>query len=434
VNATDVAPAAKRRQATQRILAAALDVGVAKTVCLAAPVDPDFRRPRRSFDALGVGLQSASPTGVPRDFDDCARSIRIAVDEAERGVEAAVHEVAAAYSGPGLQSRIVIGRARIRSGAAAVRDAEDALTAALQSVGPGKVVLHVTPLGYAVDGGRSRSDPRGVRGRVLAAEACVVTAPAEAVEALRQCIRAAGVEPVEVAAGPYAAALGVTTEDERKLGVMVVDLGAGGTGLACLCDDGLALVDHVPAGAARMTRELANQLEATYASAERAKLLHGVVGGTYDSREAIAAPRLGRDGRLEPQVVARQAFADVLAPRFREILLMAWARLKKAGLPAHRTPQRVVLVGGGARICGAREAAQELLGLPVRIGHPIGVADLGSARAGPAFATAAGLMRWRFDRPPEACISQTSEPSLKEVGAGARSAVFRAWTWLKENF
>lgn len=425
-----------RVEKSKAFLAAALDVGVSKTVCLAAPMSCTAPgQYGRALDVIGAGIQSAAALGQAADFNSCARAIRIAVDEAERGAETAIHQVVASYSGPGLCARIVRGEVRVKGKEVGVREAQAALAAAIHSSpAPGKAALHVAPLGYSVDGGRLITDPRGLEARTLGVEACVVTAPAQAIEALRQCIRAAGVEPHEVVAGPYAAALAATTDEERAEGVLALDIGAGGIGLAAMCAEGVAHVEHVAIGGARMTRELARKLNATFAAAERAKLLHGVVGGPFDAREAVEAPRLGADGRLEAQIVAKKDFYDVLAPRFREALLLARTKLNDARLEEHRAPRRCVLLGGGARMPGARELAQECLGLPVRVGHPLGLNQFDTARSGPAIAAAAGLLRWRLDRPPEAAEAQPYEPTLREVSGAVAAAASRAWSWLKENF
>ncbi len=429
--ALDLAPAPERAK-TYAGLAAALDVGAGKIACLAAPSAASGGA-GRALEIIGAGVQGVSLDGA--DFDSCARAIRIVVDEAERGAEASIHDVVASYSGPGLHARIIRGQTKVRGGEIGVRDAQAALAAAIHgSPSPGKAALHVAPLGYSVDGGPLTPDPRGRQGGSLAVEACVVTAPGHAVEALRQCIRAAGLEPSEIVAAPYAAALAVTTEEERAEGVLVIDLGAGGAGLACLCAEGLVHVDHVAIGGARMTRDLAKALGAPAPAAERAKLLHGLVGGAYDPREALEAPRLGADGRLEGCVVERKTFFEALAPRFREAILLARARVMDAHLGPARAPRKAVLVGGGAQLAGARELAQELLSMPVRIGRPLDVDGMECARAGPAFAVAAGLVRWRLERPPEAGGAQPYEPTMREVSGAAVAAASRAWSWLKDNF
>ncbi|MGE0828142.1 MAG: cell division protein FtsA [Hyphomonadaceae bacterium] len=421
-----------RIERSKEVLAAVLDVGAAKTVCLAAPMSCTAPGQHgRALDLAGVGYQAAPATGQA-DFDACARAIRIAIDEAERGADAAIHEIISAYSGPGLSSRIIRGQARVRGQEVGVREAQAALAAAIHSApAPGRAALHVAPLGYSIDGGAMTADPRGMQGNVLTVEACLVTAPAAAVQALRQCIRAAGVEPAEIVASPYAAALGAVSDDERAHGVLVIDMGAGGVGAAVISPEGLAYVDHIGLGGAKLTRALAKKLNAPFAAAERAKLLHGVVGGPYDPREVVETPTFGADGRLEGRMAPKSLFFEALGPRFQESLLSIRARLMEAGLSPSRQPQRAVLTGGGAQIPGAREIAQEALGLPTRIGRPIGLNDLD---AGPAFSVSAGLLRWRLDRPPEASEPEEYEPSLREVGQAACQAASRAWSWLKENF
>ncbi|MBL8551134.1 MAG: cell division protein FtsA [Hyphomonadaceae bacterium] len=422
-----VAPEQALKKPAQSAVAAALDVGMSKTVCLVAPVRA-MAQP--TLDLVGAGMQGSAGG----DFDACARAIRIAVDEAERSAGTPIQETAVSYSGPGLASRIIQGRARVRGPEIGVRDVQSALAAGLQAApSPGQCALHVVPLFYSVDGGAPVVDPRGLKGADLFVEACLVTAPAEAIEALRACVRAAILAPKEIVAAPYAAALAVTTEEERADGVLVLDLGAGGAGIACLSPEGLVLAEQIPIGGARLTKALAKKIGATFAAAERAKMLYGVVGGAFDPREALEAPRVGKDGRLEANLVQRGDFCDALGPRFQEILMTARARVADARLAPHRVPKRAVLTGGGALIGGAREVGAEALGMPVRIGRPIGVMEEAS-RAGPAFAAASGLLRWRLEQPADAAESCAYEPGVREIGAAACAAASRAWSWLKENF
>lgn len=434
--ALDLAGAPARAARAKSFIAAALDVGVSKTVCLAAPMSCTAPGGRgRSLDVLGAGILNARAPGAGEDFESCARVVRIAIDEAERGADSVIHEVVASYSGPGLAARIACGQTKVRGQSVGVREAQAALAAAIHAApAPGRAALHVAPLGYRVDDGPLTPDPRGLEGRVLRVEVCIVTAPAAAIEALRQCIRAAGVEPAEIVAGPYAAGLAAVTEEERAEGVLVVDMGAGGAGFAVLAAEGVTHVSQVPVGGVRMTRALARRLNATFAAAERAKLLHGAVGGSFDPREAIETPRIGADGRLEAQIVAKKDFVETLQPIFREALLQVRARLADARLEPHRAPQRAVLVGGCARMPGAREFAHECLGMPVRIGGPMGLNQFDTARLGAAACAAAGLLRWRLDRPADVSEARPYEPTLRDIGAGAAAAASRAWSWLKENF
>ncbi len=429
---TNQAPAARYP------LTAALDVGVSKTVCLAARRDPVLDlHPERPLRIQGVGAQSAPAiaSGKPADFDACARAIRVAIDQAERMAGEAITHVTAAYSGPGLSSRVVRGAARVRGQSIAERDRRAALNAALQAApAPARTILYAAPLRYWIDDAGPTREVDGLPGRMLAVEACIVTAPRDHIDALAACIRDAGVEVEDIIAAPYAAGLGALTRDERREGALVLDLGAGATGLSVFAAEGLVHAESVPMGGVRMTRDLAHKLETTFAAAERAKLVYGVVGRNVDPMETIEAPRLGPDGRLEAARALRGAIAETLHPRFHEILLSVRDRLAGAALTGPQGPGRAVLIGGVAMMPGARELAADILGMPVRIGQPFELCGFENGEAGPSFASAAGMLRWRLDHAELEPGAEPQEATLWEAAAAMRAAASRAWDWLHRNF
>ncbi|MBN8607887.1 MAG: cell division protein FtsA [Caulobacterales bacterium] len=419
-------------------LVAALDVGVSKTVCLAARRDPVLEmHPERPMRVLGIGHQTAPAiaSGKPADFDACARAIQVAIEEASLMAGAAVKRVVAAYSGPGLASRIVRGAVRVKGAAVSGRDIDAVINAAaLASPTPQLTILHIEPLRYMIDDGEGIADPYGLPCKMLAVEACVVTAPAEAISALKMCVRAAGAEVEEIVAGPQAAALAVMTDEERDMGALLVDLGAGSIGLAAYAGEGLVYTETVAAGGVRLTRDLAAKLQTTFAAAERVKLHFGAVGNSCDPREAVQAPKLGLDGRLEAATTLRGVIVDTLTPRLTEMLLLARQQLSRAGFSGAGGPQRAVLVGGGAQIPGVRELAAEILGMPVRLGRPLDLCGFDHGEAGPAFAASAGLLRHRFDNPSLEDVDDHFQPSLAHVAGLMRDTMGKAWTWLRDNF
>lgn len=419
-------------------LIAALDVGISKTTCLAARRDPVLdMHPDRPMRVLGVGVQSAPAmaSGKAADFDACARAIRVAIEEAQFMAGAPIVRVTASYSGPGLKAAVARATVRVRGNLIADRDLSAALAAAAKSVaGPDQTVLHVEPLRYVIDEDEPTLDPVGEPGKRLTAEACVVTAPEAALTDLRACIRQAGVEVEEIVAGPLAAGVSVLAEEERNAGALMLDFGAGALGIAVFAEEGLVHAETLPMGGVRLTRELAKRLDTTFAAAERVKLTYGVVGSNFDPRDAVPAPRLGPDGRLEQAATLRGVLAETLAPRFHEMLTAARYRLIKAGFAGATGPHRAVLVGGGAQLPGAREMAAEILGMPVRIGRPFDLSGFDHAEAGPGFAVAAGLLRWRFDRPGLDDVEASFAPSLAEAAQAMRDAAGRALHWLRDNF
>lgn len=419
-------------------LVAVLDVGVSKTVCLAARRDPVLdMHPERPLRVLGVGHQTAPAiaSGKPADFDACARAIQVAIDEAAAMAGAPISRVVASYSGPGVSSRIVRGAVRVKGSVIGGRDVENALTAAMQAAPtPQLSFLHVEPLHYSIDDGENIDDPHGHPGKMLVVEACIVTAPTEAINALKSCVRFSGAEVEELIAAPKAAALAALTQEEREQGAVVIDLGAGATGMAAYARDTLVYCETLPIGGVRLTRDLAAKLQTTFAAAERVKLHFGAVANACDPREAIAAPKLGLDGRLEAATALRGTIADTLTPRLYEILLMARDRLVRAGLTGDDGPKRVVLVGGGAMMPGVRDLAVEALGMPVRLGRPFELCGFDHSDAGPAYATGAGLLRLRLDAPVHAAADDDAHASLAQAAASVRNAVHGMWNWLRENF
>ena len=153
-----------------------------------------------------------------------------------------------------------------------------------------------------------------------------------------------------------------------------------------------------------------------------------------DPREAVAAPKLGADGRLEAATALRGAIADTLTPRLYEMLLMVRDRLARAGLTGGDGPQRVVLVGGGAMMPGVRELAVEALGVPVRLGRPFELCGFDHSDVGPDYATTAGLLRHRLDAPALDLVDDGFHPSLSQAAATVRNTVHGMWAWLRENF
>jgi cell division protein FtsA len=419
-------------------LTAALDVGVSKTVCLATRRDPILEmHPERPLRVLGVGVQTAPAvaSGKAADFDACARSIRVAIEEAAAMAGAPIARVVASYSGPGMAARVVRGTTRIRGKAIGEHDLEAAMHAAIQAApSPQRSCLHVEPLSYSIDGGPTIEDPRGLAGKMLSVEACVVTAPTDALNALKACIMQAGVDVEEIVAGPKAAGLAVLTPEERAGGAVVIDMGGGAIGLAAFNGEALVHAETINVGGVRLTRDLAMRLETTFAAAERVKLHFGAVTGACDPREAVQAPKLGPDGRLEASTALRGVIADTLSPRLAEMLIAVRDRLARAGFVEDNAPTRAVLVGGVSQIPGVRALAAEALGMPVRVGRPLQLCGFEHGEAGPAYAAAAGLLRWRLDNPTLDDVDHDFQPSLSELGRAMRGGVSSAWTWLRENF
>lgn len=411
---------------------AALDIGSSKVTCLISRrADATDGEPR----VAGAGMQTTKGvrSGAVVDLDALERSIRLAVEQAERAADLRIADVVLGVSGPDIRSEVVRAKLPLNGREVTQQHLVSARAAALESFNSaGREILHSAPLGFAVDGASGVRDPRGMFADTLTASCVVVSAPTPGLRNIVQCVARAHLQPTAILAAPYAAGLAVLVEDEAEHGAMVVDFGAGVTAAAAFSDGGLIHVVTMPMGGGRVTKDLADGFGTTFAAAERMKTAHGAVGLTeIDALEMVDAPRVGPDGRLEAAQCSRAALAQVLRPRIEEVFELLDERICKASAAGRPLPRRIVLTGGGSQLAGLRELAEDVFRAPVRLAKPVNVKGLGETYSSPAFAAAAGLLRWELMGAPDASRGSVERPAHPETGAG----MFRRVAgWLQENF
>jgi cell division protein FtsA len=231
-------------------------------------------------------------------------------------------------------------------------------------------------------------------------------------------------------ASPYVAGLSVLADDEADLGSAVIDMGAGTTTMAvfsaghCVHASGFAL------GGYHVTMDIARGLNARIVDAERIKTFYGsVLTGGSDERDMITIPPVGDDDREAPQFVSRASLVRIIKPRVEEILEMVRDRLAASSFAAEPRG-RVVLTGGASQLSGLPELAARILGRPLRIGRPLGIAGLPDAAKGPAFAVAAGLLVY-----PQAAHLEHFEPRrTRHLMTGTGGYINKVGRWLRESF
>ena len=354
----------RERSAGAPVLAA-IDIGAGKVACLIATAALD---PEHPVDMIGVGSLAARRGDEP---EARARLARVAIDRAMRTAGDVAPPFAAAYGGPDLVSVRATGAVRLKRGEVGPRDVTGAIAAARAEVAlSGRRLLHAAPIQYSIDDGAPVIDPRGLAGATLTAEVCLTHAPADAVAALEAALETACARPAFLVAAPFAAGHGVLTAEEREAGAIVIDLGESGAGIAVFRHGGLIHAETVAGGGARLTLDLAARLNTSFAVAERAKLLHGGLTGDHEIADAVEVPVIGHDGRLEPGMALRGAFAEALTPRLEEIFTRIAARLAAVGEDVGGLG--VALTGGVSQTPGLRTFAARALQRPVRIAQPAG--------------------------------------------------------------
>ena len=410
---------------------AVLDLGGTKTICLIAKCDP---ADPNAFTLLGAGHQSSRgiKNGAVIDMEGLERSIRLAVEDAEREAGEAISSVYVAVSSARITCDPVRAEIDTNGQELSPRHMEKVVQAATGQFDPSnRELLHALPAGFAIDGNDGVRDPRGMFAERLGVTVNMVSMPSAAFKNLMTCVSRAHLDIEGVAAAPLVSALSVLVDDEIDNGAICIDMGGSSTGFSVHVAGGVSDLGCLPVGGAHVTSDMAQGLGTTFPAAERIKTLSGSVLRTSDDgREMVDAPRIGDDGRLQGSKVARKDLIDVIEPRLEETFEMLAKRLDES--PAARNmPRRAVLTGGASQLPGVRELAARTLGIPVRLGRPIRAENLGESYAKATFSTASGLLDWALKGDRERAMAGGA---FRTDEAQQHGMVGRAIGWLKDNF
>jgi cell division protein FtsA len=379
------------RPATRTAPLAVLDIGTSKLCCFIA-------RPRagRGFAVIGRGYQVADGIrgGDITDAEAADAALRAVLHEAEEQAGERLREVAVTLSGGRPRSSHVRVTAELAGRTVTDEDLSRLLRLAHDRIEDDRrAVVHVVPLAVTIDGGRPLVDARGMSGQQLEILAHVVTLRREALHDVLAVLDRSHVAVRGIAVASYAAGLGCLTADELDRGCLLLDMGAGTTGISLFADGQIAVVDQVPYGGDHVTGDLAFGLSTTRAHAERIKSLYGsVLWRACDDNQRIAVPLIGDSAHHPTGEVPRTRLTQIARARVEEILDLVEQRLGEAGeLVAACPPRSVVLTGGASEIEGLAELTQERFGLPTRLGRPDADCGVGPDM-GPCCASVSGAL------------------------------------------
>jgi cell division protein FtsA len=427
-------PIAPRRT----LVVAALDIGSSKVVCLIGrlrPHGPQQALTRRShaIEVIGFGhtLARGTKAGTVVNLAQAEDAIRRAVDAAERMASVEIESVVLSISSGRPASELFAAEIAIVGSAVSENDIARVLAAGSRhSLRDGRAILHSLPVGYSIDGVNGIRDPRGMLGTRFGVDMHVATTDVGAARNLMLAVERCHLEVEAMAASPYVAGLAVLADDEADLGAAVVDMGGGTTTIAAFQAGRLVHIDGFALGGHHVTMDLARGLNARIVDAERIKTLYGtVLSGGSDERDMITIPPLNEHEREQSQSVSRAALVGIIKPRVEEILEMVRDRLAACPIAADRRGH-VVLTGGASQLSGLPELAARLIGRPVRLGRPLGIAGAPEAAKGPAFAVAAGLLVY----PQSAHLERFEARFKRQVMTGTGGYFARVGRWLRESF
>jgi cell division protein FtsA len=382
-------PSGIRTLQTRTGLIAALDVGSSKIACIVGRAEAQGIRVLGSALHESHGIRSGAVTQL--DYVD--QSIRNAVDAAEQLADHRVHDVIISVQCG--QPKSLNARIERSVGGVLLNDThlcELLAEAKRHCRADGYESIHAAATGYMVDSVRGVADPRGMFCEKLGVSVHAVAVRTGPLHNLRIAVERCHLNIARQLYAAYASGLAALAPDEMALGVTLVDMGAGCTSIAIFKESALVHVDSVPLGGAHVTADIAHMLSAPLSAAERIKTLYGSAFGTHEAgSDTIEVPLMGEEGQRGSKRVKRSLITRIIQDRIEEIFGELQSRLTKTGYDVS-AGRRAVLTGGASQLAGVSDLATRVLGKQIRLARPQTFPGLPAATAGPAYATALGLL------------------------------------------
>lgn len=399
-----------------------LDIGTTKICAIVGEPTED------GISIIGIGSHPSKGLrkGVVVNIESTVAAIKRAVEEAELMAGCDITTVNASITGShvkGINSRGIVA---IKEREVRPTDMQRVIDAAQQVAIPvDREVLHVIPQEYIIDNQDGVRDPVGMSGVRLEAKVHIVTAAVSAAQNVIKCCNRAGLNVGEIILAPLATAESVLGQDEKELGVAVVDIGGGTTDLAIFCNGSVMHTTVLPLGGNQLTNDVAVGLRTPANEAEKIKQRYGCVLTSLVSREeTIEVPSVG--GR-NPRILSRQILSEIMEPRMEEIFNLVRQEIARAGFE-DRISAGIVLAGGCATLEGMPELAEQVFNLPVRRGMPKEVGGLTDVVRNSMYATGVGLVQL-------AAKSGVTRDKVKgEAESGYSKVRGRVREWLSEIF
>ena len=410
------------RKRTDRDLIVGLDIGTSKVLALVGEVGPNG-----AIEVLGVGSQPSRglKKGVVVNIESTVQSIQRAVEEAELMAGCEIHAVFAGIAGSHVRSLNSHGVVAIRDREVTPGDVEHVIDAARAVAIPAdQKILHVLPQEFVVDGQEGIHDPIGMSGVRLEAKVHIVTGAESAAQNIEKCIKRCGLEVEDVVLEQLASSFAVLTEDEKDLGVCMVDIGGGTTDIAVFAQGAIRHTAVIPIAGDQVTNDIAVSMRTPTQHAEDIKIRYAcALSQLANPDETIEVPSVGdRPARR----LARQTLAEIVEPRYEELFGLVREELRRSGFE-ELVVAGVVLTGGSARMEGAIELAEEVFHLPVRLGLPQQVQGLVDVVRNPIYATGVGLLLYARD-------NLLPARRTRSLGGNAKTTINRMRAWFQGNF
>ena len=402
-----------------------LDIGTSKVVALDGEVAADGQ-----LEIVGIGTHPSRglKKGVVVNIESTVQAIQHAIDEAQQMAGCRIHSAFVGVAGSHIRSLNSHGIVAIREREVNRADIERVLDAAQAVAIPAdQRVLHTLAQDYVIDNQEGVREPLGMSGVRLEAKVHVVTCAVNAAQNIEKCVRRCGLEVDDIILEQLASSDSVLTDDEKELGVCLVDIGGGTTDIAIFTEGAIRHTAVIPIAGDQVTNDIAMALRTPTQYAEEIKIRYAcALAKLAGAGQTIKVPSVGD---RPPRELSRQALAEVVEPRYEELFSLVQGELRRSGYE-DLLPAGIVITGGTAKMEGAVELAEEIFHMPVRLGLPQGVRGLEDVVRNPAYATGVGLLLYG--------LRKQGSPSHSGGGSSSEESkppVFeRLKRWVQGNF
>jgi cell division protein FtsA len=399
-----------------------LDIGTSKIAVVVAEIKPD-----NGFEIIGMGGHPSHglKKGVVVNIEATVNAIQRALEEVELMANCKIREVYTGIAGSHIKSINSRGAAAIKNHEVTQYDVERVIeTAKAIRIPADQQVLHILNQEFTVDGQGDVREPLGMSGVRLEVNVHIVTGAVSAAQNIIKCVRRCGLEVRDLILQPLASATAVLSDDERELGVCLVDIGGGTTDIAVFTQGAIRHTGVIPIAGDQITNDIAMALRTPTRDAEDIKQRHGcALRQIADPQHMVEVPGLGERGLRQ---MSRQTLAEVIEPRVEELYSLVQAELRRSG-HEELLSSGIVITGGSSSMQGMVELGEEIFHMPVRIGMPRYQGGLSEVVRHPRYATVVGLLLLG--------VQQQRQQRFANAQTGAAQQVFaRMKAWFKGNF
>ena len=404
-----------------RKLIVGLDIGTSKVVAIVGEVV------EKQLEVIGIGSHPSRglKKGVVVNIESTVQSIQRAVEEAELMAGCEIHSVYTGIAGSHVRSLNSHGIVAIRDKEVTPGDVDRVIDAARAVAIPAdQKVLHILPQEFIIDQQEGIREPVGMSGVRLEARVHMVTGAESAAQNIVKCVQRCGLEVDDIVLEQLASSYAVLTEDEKELGVCLVDIGGGTTDIAVFTGGAIQHTAVIPIAGDQVTNDIAVSMRTPTHHAEEIKMRYAcALSQLANVDETIEVPSVGD---RPPRRLARQTLAEIVEPRYEELFCLIQEELRRSGFE-ELIAAGYVLTGGTSKMEGAVELAEEVFHMPVRLGVPQYVTGLVDVVRNPIHATGVGLLLYGLENHARV---QTQAP----LGSGLRDVFDRMRAWFQGNF